>query len=454
MARERENSIDVPDHYQRIRRDSEALCEPLTVEDYGVQPMADASPPKWHLAHTSWFFETFLLKPYLAGYEVFHPRYEYLFNSYYNGIGNPYPRAARGLLSRPTVADIRAYRAHVDDHMAQLLATAEADRAGEVGAGPQVADTVRQRTTLGLHHERQHQELLLTDIKYNLGNNPLMPAYQSEAAKTQPPAASEPMAYIDCAPGAVTIGGTADEFAFDNELPRHDIHLLPYALADCLATNGDYLEFVLAGGYYEPGLWLSDGWSWLNETARPRLDELRADDCAERRFARCTPLYWYKEGAHWYEYRLTGATRLELSAPVCHVSFYEADAFARWSGARLPLESEWEAAVTATGVSAGNANFVDSGRLHPRRREPSRGQLAQAFGDVWEWTASPYVAYPRYQPLAGTLGEYNGKFMSNQLVLRGGSCASSSDHIRVSYRNFFYPKDRWQFTGIRLARDV
>ena len=435
----------MPDRYQRIRHDSELLCAPLTIEDYGVQPMADASPPKWHLAHTSWFFETFLLKPYLAGYETFHPRYEYLFNSYYNGIGSPYPRAQRGLLSRPTVSEIRAYRAYVDDHMTQLLATVEADRAGTVGL----------RTTLGLHHERQHQELLLTDIKYNLGNNPLLPAYQSDIAETQADqVAGEPMAFIECASGVVRIGASGAEFSFDNELPQHAVHLPPYALADQLVTNGEYLEFVLAGGYYEPALWLSDGWSWLNEIERPQLQELRADDRAEQRFARCTPLYWYKDGAHWYEYRLTGSRRLELAAPVCHVSFYEAEAFARWAGARLPLESEWEAAVAAAGGSPRDGHFVDGGRLHPRRRESSPGQLAQAFGDVWEWTASPYVAYPGYRPLEGTLGEYNGKFMSNQLVLRGGSCASSGDHIRASYRNFFYPKDRWQFTGIRLARDV
>ncbi len=445
MTREQEGSSAVPDHYQQIRRDSEVLCAPLTVEDYGVQPMADASPPKWHLAHTSWFFETFLLTPHLAGYEAFHPRYEYLFNSYYNGIGSPYPRAERGLLSRPTVADIRAYRAYVDDHMAQLLQTVDADN----------ADTVGLRTTLGLHHERQHQELLLTDIKYNLGNNPLMPAYQSEVSQTQAPqVATQAMRFLECAPDVVGIGASADEFSFDNELPRHDVYLPPYSLADRLVTNGEYLEFVLAGGYFEPSLWLSDGWSWLNQTARPQFAEMRRDDCVGQRFTRCTPLYWYKDGAQWYEYRLSGSARLELSAPVCHVSFYEADAFARWAGSRLPLESEWEAAVAAAGLNVDNGHFVDSGRLHPRQREPSEDQFAQMFGDVWEWTASPYVPYPRYQPLAGTLGEYNGKFMSNQIVLRGGSCASSGDHIRASYRNFFYPKDRWQFSGIRLARDV
>ena len=441
-------SPGILDHYCSVRRASVALCEPLAIDDYAIQPMADASSPKWHLAHTTWFFETFLLRPYVANYPIFHPRYEQLFNSYYNGVGEPFPRANRGLLSRPTVAEINAYRAHVDDHMTQLL------EHGAATAEP----ALEMRLNLGIHHERQHQELLLTDVKYNLGNNPLLPAYETLDANAQAvleaPDVAEPVTFVEFTPGLVEIGTTGAGFAFDNESPRHRVYLQPYALADRLVTNGEYLEFVLAGGYDDPALWLSDGWTWLNTSSRPAVDELRRDAEGERRFPACTPLYWFKEGAHWFEYRLSGPRPLARAAPVCHVSFYEADAYARWAGVRLPLEQEWEAAVSAAGAQMQGGNFVESGYLHPTPRASLDCPLAQVFGDVWEWTASPYVAYPGYQPLPGTIGEYNGKFMSNQLVLRGGSCVSAGDHISLSYRNFFYPPDRWQFTGIRLAKNV
>jgi ergothioneine biosynthesis protein EgtB len=402
------------------------LCLPLENDDYGVQPMVDASPPKWHLAHTSWFFETFLLKPVLQDYQPFHERFEYLFNSYYNGVGQPFPRHLRGTLSRPTVAEVIAYRKHVDDQMAPLL---------DGALTPEQAELV----TLGLHHEQQHQELLVTDIKYNLGHNPLFPSLPAPATPATGEAhdavALSESGYQDFPGGLVSIGARGDEFCFDNELPRHQYYLEPYRLFERLVSNAEFLEFIVDRGYETASLWLSDGWQWLQSNPDTR-----------------SPLYWHNRDGEWFEYRLTsGLELLSPSAPVCHVSFYEADAFARWAGARLPLEEEWEAAAEA--VDTCHGHFADSLRLHPEpaTREPG---LRQMFGDVWEWTQSAYSPYPGYRPPAGTIGEYNGKFMSNQRVLRGGSCATPADHMRVSYRNFFYPPDRWQFSGIRLASDA
>jgi len=407
------------ERYRRIRSVTEALCAPLEIEDYGVQPMEDASPPKWHLAHTSWFFETFLLKPLLPGYREFHPEFEHLFNSYYNGVGQPFPRRRRGTLSRPTVAAVYDYRGHVDAHMADLLALGDPDAAS--------------RTELGLNHEQQHQELVLTDLKYNLGNNPLRPAYADDLAVAESGTAdAEALGFTEMPGGTVTIGAdAAGAFCFDNEHPAHRFYLEDYLLSNRLVSNGEYLEFVEAGGYRDPGLWLSDAWAWLR--ANPDIQ---------------APLYWHRRDGGWQEYRLGGSTELVRNAPVCHVSFYEADAYARFRGARLPREEEWEAA--ATGVVDGN--LLEAALLHPVPAARASG-LQQMFGDVWEWTASPYGPYPGFHPLPGTLGEYNGKFMSNQLVLRGGSCVSAREHIRRTYRNFFYPTDRWQFSGIRLARD-
>ncbi len=412
------------ERYGQIRAVSERLCAPLAIEDYVVQPIPEASPPKWHLAHTSWFFETFLLKPYLPGYAVFHPRYEFLFNSYYNGVGQPFPRAERGRLSRPTVAEIMDYRAHVDEHMGQLLERTE-------------DDDVATRTELGLQHEQQHQELLVTDLKANLGANPLAPPYLDRpAAPMEPP---RDLGFVSFSGGLVEIGATPDvDFCFDNELPRHPVYLAPYALSDRVVTSAEYLDFMADGGYTNPSLWLSDGWQWV----------------AEHRIE--APRYWSRQNGVWWEYRLSGLTEAGGSVPVTHVSAYEADAFARWAGYRLPTEGEWE---TATFGVTPRGNFADDGVLHP---EPAShpasveetGLIGQLFGDTWEWTSSSYAPYPGYQPLPGTLGEYNGKFMANQLVLRGGSCATPAGHVRVSYRNFFYPPDRWQFTGIRLAKDA
>ena len=398
-----------------MRAQSLALCEPLEVEDYGVQPMADASPPKWHLAHTTWFFETFLLKPMLDGYVEFHERFEYLFNSYYNGVGRPYPRPERGNLSRPTVAEVLAYRTHVDGAMAELLARED--------------DEVARRTVLGLHHEQQHQELLLTDLKVNFGRNPLAPPYQT-AKPLAAVATARSLSFQPFEGGLVEIGVNPGEaaFAFDNESPRHRVFLEPFELADRVVTCDEYLEFMADGGYETPSLWLSDGWAWVQQ------EGIRA------------PLYWRSRDDEWWEYRLHGEVPAAGATPVAHLSGYEADAFARWAGCRLPTEAEWESAAGAESVVG---NFVESRSFHPR--PPAEGDR-QLFGDVWEWTSSAYGPYPGYAPLPGTLGEYNGKFMSNQLVLRGGSCATPADHLRPSYRNFFYPPDRWQFTGLRLAR--
>lgn len=407
---------DLLSRYQQVRQQSAALCEPLAIEDFGVQPMDDASPPKWHLAHTSWFFETFVLKACLPDYRVFHPQFEYLFNSYYNGIGQPYPRPRRGFLSRPTVAQIMDYRAHVDDQMSRLLAGG-------------VDDEVSEQIILGLHHEQQHQELMLTDIKYNFGHNPLYPAYcTNSVAQTQ--AVGESL-FAEFDGGIVEIGASQG-FAFDNETPRHQVLLQPYALAEQLVTNGQYLAFVQDGGYTRPELWLSDGWATVQALHWQ------------------APLYWQQRDGQWFEYRLDGLHPLAKHMPVTHVSGHEAFAFAQWSAARLPTEFEWETAAKLYPV---DGHFVDAQLFHPQAAEQDPG-MRQLYGDTWQWTASSYAPYPGYQPLPGALGEYNGKFMSSQLVLRGASCATARSHARLTYRNFFYPPDRWQFTGIRLAKDV
>ena len=402
--------------YAPVRGQSEALCEPLATEDYVVQPIVDASPPRWHLAHTTWFFETFLLKPFAAGYRPFDAAFEYLFNSYYNGVGNQFPRPLRGTLSRPTVAEVRRYRQHVDAAMQPLLGREDA--------------TVQSRIELGLHHEQQHQELLLTDVKANLGLNPLKPAYRpasEPAAEIAPALAFEPFAA-----GMAEIGAAGKGFCFDNERPRHRVWLDDFALANRLVTNAEYAAFIDDGGYDTPALWLSEGWAWRSE------HDVRA------------PMYWGRVDGAWLEYRLDGGERpVEDDAPVTHVSYFEADAYARWAGARLPTEAEWEVAAAGNPV---HGTFAPNA-VHPRAAQ-GNGGLLQVFGDCWEWTSSAYGPYPGFTPLAGTLGEYNGKFMSSQNVLRGGSCATPQGHVRATYRNFFYPKDRWQFTGIRLAKSL
>jgi ergothioneine biosynthesis protein EgtB len=402
------------ERYTEVRRATERLCEPLGVEDYVVQAMPDASPARWHLAHVSWFFETFVLRP-RADYRALDERYGDLFNSYYNGVGPQFARTARGTLSRPTVAEVFAYRAHVDKAMAALL---DDDRC---------LDDIAAVIELGLQHEQQHQELLVTDLKYNLGANPLRPPYR---ARVRMAAAAPPFAFVACGGGLVEIGHAGPGFAFDNERPRHRVFLAPYALGARLVTNGEYLEFVEADGYRRPDLWLSDGW----KTARER------DWSA--------PLYWELVDREWRRYTLGGLAPLEADAPVVHVSYYEADAYARWRGARLPTEPEWEHAAADQSIAG---HLLDDEPDEPR--PASEAGLTQLYGDAWEWTASAYLPYPGFRPLSGALGEYNGKFMVNQMVLRGGSCATPRSHIRATYRNFFPPDARWQFSGIRLARD-
>lgn len=401
--------------YQRVRDATFALCDTLAPEDTVAQSMPDTSPAKWHLAHTTWFFEQFLLVQFDPEYRRFHDGWDFLFNSYYQTVGPMHARPHRGLLTRPTLADIRDYRSYVDVAMERLLA-----RRGDDAE-------VRARATLGLNHEQQHQELLLTDIKHAFWCNPLRPAYRNATARHE--SRSSPMRFLPGRQGPVDIGDEGEGFAYDNETPRHTTWLSAHALANRLVTNAEYLAFVRDGGYHEASLWLSDGWARVQREGWQR------------------PLYWQEDLSS--EFTLAGVRALDPHAPVCHISYFEADAFARWAGARLPTEAEWEDAASRLPV---NGNFQDNQRFHPTA-VPAGDGLLQMYGDVWEWTGSPYVSYPGFKPLPGALGEYNGKFMNGQWVLRGGSCATPRDHIRASYRNFFPPHARWQFAGIRLGQD-
>lgn len=408
-------------HYRMVRQETEELVSPLAIEDYGVQTMAEVSPPKWHLAHTTWFFETFVLAPH--GVPTFDPQFRYLFNSYYETVGKFWPRSQRGWLSRPTVAEIFAYRHAVDEHIEKTLRELSSEAFSDI----------RPTVILGLNHEQQHQELLLTDILYNFSVNPLKPSYRDLPLGGE--GSSSQAQWISFAGGLQSIGYDGGEFCFDNETPRHQEWLNPYALQDRLVTNGEYLAFIEDGGYESPALWLATGWQMVQAAAWK------------------APLYWLFEEGEWLEFSLGGMRPVPWNAPVQHVSYFEADAYARWAGARLPRESEWE--VAAGSVSPGEGTFLESGRLMPgavkRAADP---QLNQMFGELWQWTLSSYSPYPGYYPNAGALGEYNGKFMSGQQVLRGGSCVTPADHIRSTYRNFFPPSTRWQFSGIRLARDA
>ncbi|MCE9593601.1 MAG: ergothioneine biosynthesis protein EgtB [Planctomycetes bacterium] len=409
--------------YLAVRRLTETICAPLAIEDHAVQTMEDVSPPKWHLAHTTWFFETFLLARFVAGYRPFDPGFAYLFNSYYEAIGPRTERAARGTLSRPTLDEVRRYRAAVDEGVVRLLDSPASER-----------DDLRDVLELGLHHEQQHQELLLTDIQHLLASHPSRPAYRARRADL-PRREARPARWVEFEGGLIETGFSGAGFAFDNESPRHRVWLEPFALADRLVTNGEFQEFVDDGGYRRPELWLSDGWD------------------AVRRLEWQAPLYWERLDGAWHETTLYGRGALELALPVVHVGHFEADAFARWRGARLPTEFEWEHAAERTDVerTRARANLFDGSEVHVRAASDD-GRIAQLFGDAWEWTASAYLPYPGFRPLAGALGEYNAKFMSGQLVLRGGSFATPRDHVRASYRNFFRPEKRWQFTGLRLAR--
>ncbi len=406
------NEATLADRYRAVRAMSIALIDGLETEDTVVQSMPDVSPTKWHLAHVTWFFERFVLKPRVEGYRPFDDDFDYLFNSYYYTAGSMHARPQRGLLSRPTLSAVLDYRRHVDAAIQQLLMTREAD------------ETIAMVVTLGLNHEQQHQELMLTDIKHVFSVHPLRPAVYPDLPV---PASTsvEAYAFTDGVTGVHQVGAAGDDFCFDNEVPRHDALLHPHRIGTRLVTNGEYREFMRDGGYSNSELWLSDGWATVNERGWQR------------------PLYWDEAGET--EFTLGGVREIDENAPVCHVSYYEADAFARWAGARLPTEFEWELAAAGEKVAG---NLMDE-----RCWQPRAGKGRQYFGDVWEWTASAYAPYPGFKPLAGSLGEYNGKFMCSQVTVRGGSCVTAADHIRPSYRSFFYPDARWQFLGLRLAKD-
>lgn len=407
--------------YQAVRKSSEDLCAPLQTEDYVIQSMDDVSPPKWHLGHITWFFETFLLLKYSPGYKPYHPGYGFLFNSYYETIGERWIRGQRGLLSRPTVSEVYAFRAAIDGRMIELIqSVSEKDWS-----------YFHFLLDLGLNHEQQHQELLVTDFKNILAINPLHPVYSERRDAPNP--AHEPAAvFVEFEGGIHEIGYEGPGFSFDNERPRHKALLQDYRLQNRPVTNREYLEFIGDRGYEDFRHWLSEGWT-LNNTLGWKC-----------------PMYWEQKDGEWFVMTLAGLQKLNLDEPVCHVSYFEADAYARWAGKRLPTEQEWEHAAELSVQDVTRGNFVDSRRFHPAPAS-GNGRMLQMFGDVWEWTASAYLPYPGFKPEAGAVGEYNGKFMSNQMVLRGGSCATPSNHIRTAYRNFFQCDKRWQFSGIRLA---
>jgi ergothioneine biosynthesis protein EgtB len=411
---------DLASRYRAVRAATERLCEPLETEDYVVQAMPDTSPAKWHLAHTSWFFETLALQPGLPEYRPLESRYGFLFNSYYNTLGEQFYRPHRGLITRPTVKEVMEYRSWVDRHMELLF-----ERADQLNVPESVIE-------VGLNHEQQHQELMVTDLKYLFSRNPMYPVYQP-AAPSVPFRPFPSLGWVEVEEGLYEIGHTGEGFAYDNERPRHKAYVYGFELADRLVTNGEYKEFMADGGYDTATLWLSDGWYAVQDHG------WRA------------PLYWEERDGEWWHYTLAGFRKVGDAEPLCHVSLYEADAYARWAGARLPREEEWE--IVAARQRTIGGNFVDDGKFHPvPLGENSAGNAAQIFGDVWEWTQSFYAPYPGYAPPEGALGEYNAKFMSNQNVLRGGSCATPRSHIRATYRNFFPASARWQFSGIRLAK--
>ena len=428
--------------YLASRQRSIDICAPLETEDYVIQTMPDVSPPKWHLAHTSWFFETFILAEFEPTYTLYHPQFDTLFNSYYVTHSDPYPRPARGMLSRPTVEQVLAYRAHVDAAMTQLIQDASDSH----------WQAIQPLLTLGINHEQQHQELMLTDIKNILSINPLQPCY----LKHKPAAASnsgnienDRLRWSSYQGGIVETGHDGDSFAYDNEGPAHRVYLDNFKLATRCITNGEYIDFIESGGYQQAELWLSDGWSTIH---------------AENWQA---PLYWRQVDGEWYYFTFSGLRPVDRDAAVCHVSYFEADAYASWANKRLPTEHEWELAAKQLIQleNAATGNFYEQQQYQPvavstcagvnqqDKQQIDKPPVQQMFGDVWEWTASPYIAYPGYKPAQGSIGEYNGKFMSGQMVLRGGSFATAQNHIRATYRNFFYAKDRWQFSGFRLADD-
>jgi ergothioneine biosynthesis protein EgtB len=416
-----------PQRFGQVRLATEAIAAPLSPEDCQIQSMPDASPIKWHLAHTSWFFETFILAPNVPDYRPFRPEFKVLYNSYYNAVGDKHPRPERGLISRPSLSEIYAYRQYIDAAMGETVLSHPASMTPKIHA----------LIELGINHEQQHQELMLTDIKHLFSCNPLAPVYQPRwplvaVAKVAP-------RFIELAGGLVEIGHSdTQRFAFDNEMPRHKVYLEPFALANLPVTHGDFEAFIDDGGYERPELWLSLGW---DEVVRSGWD---------------SPMYWRRVDGGWHTFTLHGLVPIDRDTPICHISYFEADAYARWAGARLPTESEWEHAAGIVGRHVDD-NHLESGLLHPvAPREgttPARHDLHKMMDDVWEWTSSSYAPYPGFRPAPGAIGEYNGKFMCNQNVLRGGSCVTPESHVRSTYRNFFPPSARWQFSGVRLARD-
>lgn len=420
-SKDRHSKEQLKKRFREIRDFSTHLVDPLETEDFVVQAMDNTSPTKWHLAHVSWFYETFVLNKAIPDYNSLHPRYSYIFNSYYLQTGEPHSRSNRGLLSRPTVEQVFEYRQYVDEQILAFIEGATEEQLAEFGPVIEI----------GNHHEQQHQELMLTDLKYMFAQNPLYPKYKElpfpKGGRT------DPLEWVSFEEGIYKIGNAGGEYTYDNEHPLHRKFLEPFEIADRLIINGEYLEFMDDGGYERSPLWLDDGWAAVKE------NDWNA------------PLYWFKQEGEWHHYTLGGPKKVNPHEPVTHISYYEADAFARWAGARLPREAEWE---VAAGDRSREGNLVEEGNYHPRPLKENDSKIKQIYGDVWEWTMSAYEPYPGYEPLPGALGEYNGKFMCGQYVLRGGSCATSETHIRKTYRNFFYPGDRWQFNGIRLARNI
>ena len=423
LSPSRIDAAELVKRFRKVRDFSLRLCQGLEPEDYVVQSMPDVSPTKWHLAHTTWFFETFVVKVWLRLYRSEVPQYAYLFNSYYNAAGDMHRRDLRGLISRPTVQETYRYRKSIDECVVQLID--EADDA--------LLAEIEPVLILGIHHEQQHQELLVTDIKHVFAQNPLYPIFEEAKFISDAQKLSSPR-FVDFDEATIPIGCGDGGFSYDNEGPRHRALVGPFSLATRPVTNGEYLAFIDAGGYTRSEFWLSLGWTTVQE----------------QRWQ--APLYWVKRDGQWWNFTLSGFRPIEETEPVTHVSYFEADAYANWDGARLPTEFEWERAGVGLAIKG---NFVDAQRFHPAPAPGQNGsELQQMFGDVWEWTRSAYLPYPGYRSAPGALGEYNGKFMCNQMVLRGGSCATSLDHIRPTYRNFFQPEKRWQFTGVRLARDT
>lgn len=414
-------------YYNQTRQQTEDLCKPLNTEDYIPQPITDVSPPRWHLAHTTWFFETFLLEKFLNGYKSFHPQFNYLFNSYYHSMGEKWERSERGFLTRPTVEEVYKYRSSIDSCMQDAIMNVAQDQ----------WEAFKDLVILGANHEQQHQELLLTDIKYIFSMNPLNPVYTNANGQLDKKSGLS-NDFIQIEGGLYDIGYQGNGFYMDNERPVHKFYLNDFQIQNRLVTNGEFLEFVEAGGYDDFKYWLEDGYYWVEEQDKK------------------APLYWYQIDGEWYEMTLAGLKKLNPDSPVTHISFYEAEAFATWKGKRLPTEFEWEVAARKTSPDLTDGNFVNQENFHPvpLSQPSSKNQLNQIYGNSWEWTYSSYLPYPGYKQAPGALGEYNGKFMINQMVLRGGSCATPQNHFRISYRNFFGPATRFQFTGIRLADDI